>query len=257
MTQTGISPWKDRFKASSIHLGISLLIAALAALLVFGLWYPYPYREASGGRALFLLVVTVDVILGPLVTFTVFNRTKPKAELVRDLSIVGLVQLVALSYGLWSVCAARPVHLVFEFDRFRAVHGVEVPDDLLGKVPAGIRAMPLTGPTILAVRAFRDVNEESTATIQALSGLPLSARPDLWEPYAQARQRVLAAAKPLSALRQRFPGKTAEIDAAVAASGRPADKLMYLPMVARQSFWTVLVDAESAAVCGYLPLDSF
>lgn len=257
MTQTGISPWQDRLKASSIHLSISLLIAALAAVLVFGLWYPYPYREASGGRTLFLLVVTVDVILGPLVTFTVFNRAKPRTELVRDLAIVGLVQLAALSYGLWSVCVARPVHLVFEFDRFRAVHGVEVPDDLLGKVPDGIRAMPLTGPTVLAVRAFHDVNEESTATIQALSGLPLSARPDLWEPYAQARQRVLAAAKPLSTLRQRFPGKTADIDAAVAASGRPADQLRYLPMVARQSFWTVLVDAESAAVCGYLPLDSF
>ncbi len=257
MTQTGINLWKDRLKASSIHLGISLLIAALAAVLVFGLWYPYPYREASGGRTLFLLVVTVDVILGPLVTFAVFNRAKPRTELVRDLAIVGLVQLAALSYGLWSVCVARPVHLVFEFDRFRAVHGVEVPDDLLGKVPDGIRAMPLTGPTVLAVRAFRDVNEESTATIQALSGLPLSARPDLWEPYAQAQQRVLAVAKPLSALRQRFPGKTAEIDAAVAASGRRADQLMYLPMVARQSFWTVLVDAESAAVCGYLPLDSF
>lgn len=257
MTQTGINLWKDRLKASSIHLGISLLIAALAAVLVFGLWYPYPYREASGGRTLFLLVVTVDVILGPLVTFAVFNRAKPRTELVRDLAIVGLVQLAALSYGLWSVCVARPVHLVFEFDRFRAVHGVEVPDDLLSKAPVGIRVMPLTGPTVLAVRAFHDVNEESTATIQALSGLPLSARPDLWEPYAQARQRVLAAAKPLSALRQRFPGRVADIDAAAAATGRPVDRLMYLPMVARQSFWTVLVDAESAAVCGYLPLDSF
>jgi hypothetical protein len=257
MTQTTPSSWKDRVKASSIHLSISLLIAALAALLVFGLWYPYPYREASGGRELFLLVVSVDVILGPLITLTVFNRAKPKTELVRDLTIVGLIQLAALAYGLWSVCVARPVHLVFEFDRFRAVHGVEVPDDLLNQVPAGLRAMPLTGPTVLAVRPFRDVKEESTATVQALSGLPLSARPDLWEPYVQARPRVLAAAKPLEELRARFPQKTPEIDAAVAASGRPAEALRYVPMVARQSFWTVLVDAQSAEVRAFLPLDSF
>lgn len=257
MTQTTPSSWKDRVKASSIHLSISLLIAALAALLVFGLWYPYPYRETSGGRELFLLVVSVDVILGPLITFTVFNRAKPKTELVRDLTIVGLIQLAALGYGLWSVCVARPVHLVFEFDRFRVVHGVEVPDDLLNQVPAGLRAMPLTGPTVLAVRPFRDVNEESTATVQALSGLPLSARPDLWEPYAQARSRVLAAAKPLEELRARFPQKTPDIDAAVAASGRSADALRYVPMVARQSFWTVLVDAQSAEVRAFLPLDSF
>ena len=90
--------WQDRLKASSIHLGISLAIALLAALLVFGLWYPYPYREISGGRELFLILVAVDVILGPLMTLTIFNRSKPWPELRRDLAIVVLIQLAALVY---------------------------------------------------------------------------------------------------------------------------------------------------------------
>ena len=83
---------RDRFQASGIHLGLSLVIALLAAALVFGLWYPYPYREISGGRELFLIVVAVDVIVGPLITFAVFNRTKPWPELRRDLAIVALMQ---------------------------------------------------------------------------------------------------------------------------------------------------------------------
>lgn len=257
MTQTRASHWKDRFKASAIHLGISLAIAALAALLVFGLWYPYPYRDTSGGRELFLIVVTVDVILGPLITFTVFNRSKPKDELVRDLIIVGLVQLAALAYGLWTVSAARPVHLVFEYDRFRVVHAIEVPEELLNQVPADVRGMPLTGPTVLALRPFRDVNEESTATLMALQGLPLSARPDLWQAYPQARQRVLAVARPVSELRQRFAQRAGEIDAVVARTGRSPGQLVYLPMVSRKSFWTVLLDADSAEILGYVPLDSF
>jgi hypothetical protein len=49
----------------------------VAAALVFGVWYPYPYREISGGRELFLIVVTVDVIWGHCITLAVFNRTKP------------------------------------------------------------------------------------------------------------------------------------------------------------------------------------
>ena len=49
----------------------------MAAGLVFALWYPYPYREISGGRELFLIVVAVDVIMGPLLTLAVFNRSKP------------------------------------------------------------------------------------------------------------------------------------------------------------------------------------
>lgn len=52
-TSENTSFWADRFKASGIHLGLSLVMASLAALLVFGIWYPYPYREISGGRELF------------------------------------------------------------------------------------------------------------------------------------------------------------------------------------------------------------
>lgn len=119
--------WKVRLRAAAIHLGISALVAAAAAWLVFAVWYPYPYREISGGRELFTLIVVVDVILGPLMTLIIFNRTKPRTELVRDLAVVALIQLAGLGYGLWSVYAARPVHMVFEFDRFRAVHAVDVP----------------------------------------------------------------------------------------------------------------------------------
>lgn len=257
MTQATAFNWKDRLRASAIHLSLSLIIASLAALLVFGLWYPYPHGDTAGGRELFMIVVSVDVVLGPLITLAVFNRRKPKAELVRDLAVVALIQLAALGYGLWTVMVARPVHIVFEVDRFRVVHAIEVPEELLHQTPPDVRGLPLTGPTVLAVRPFRDRNEETTATLAALQGLSLSARPDLWEPYPQARQRVLTAAKPVSELRRRFERQVAEIDTAVARSGRSADQLVYLPMVARKSFWTVLLDANSAAILGYVPLDSF
>ncbi len=48
------------------------------------------------------------------------------------------------------------VHLVFEIDRFRAVHAIEVPRDELGRAPAGLGTLPLTGPTLLSVRDFKD-----------------------------------------------------------------------------------------------------
>ncbi len=248
---------KERARAAAIHLALSLGVAALAALLVFGLWYPYPYRDSSGGRELFLLLVAVDVILGPLITLTVFNRKKPRSELFRDLTVVGLIQIVALVYGLWTVCLARPVHIVFEYDRFRVVHAVEVPQELLDQAPADLRKMPLTGPTVLALRPFRDENEKGAATLMALQGLPLSARPDLWQPYDQARPRILAAARPVAELRQRFPAQQAMINAAVQDSQRSAEKLVYLPMVERKSFWTVLLDADTAEVRGFIELDSF
>ena len=160
--------WKERLRAAGIHFGISLVVAGLSALLVFALWYPYPYREISGGRELFLIVVAVDVVLGPLLTFTIFNRAKPWRELRRDLAVVGLLQLAGLGYGLWTVAVARPVHLVFEIDRFRVVHAIDVPEELMNNVPRDIEAMPWTGPTLLSIRPFKDEKESFDATMVAL-----------------------------------------------------------------------------------------
>ena len=133
------------------------------------------------------------MIVGPLITLAVFNRTKPWPELRRDLAIVALLQLGALGYGLWTVAQARPVHLVFEYDRFRVVHAVDVPTELLMKTPPDLTALPLLGPPLLSLRPFRDGAEQVEATLAALNGLPLSARPDLWQPYASAKAQVLHA----------------------------------------------------------------
>jgi hypothetical protein len=249
--------WRDRLRASGIHLGISLAIAVLAAALVFGVWYPYPYSEISGGRELFLLVVTVDVILGPLITLAVFNRSKPWAELRRDLAFVGLLQLAALAYGMWTVAVARPVHLVFEIDRFRVVHAIDVPPEMLSKAPPQVDALPWMGPTLLSIRPFKDSNESMEATMAALQGANLGARPDLWQPYETGKADVFKVAKPVVALKTRFPLQAAEIDKVLQKASKVPNTLLYVPMAGRKSFWTVFVDPTTAEVVASMPLDSF
>jgi hypothetical protein len=255
---TGRFQWRSRLRAAAIHLALSAIVAGLTALVVFALWYPYPYREVSGGRELFMLVVAVDIVIGPLITFAVFNRTKPVAELKRDLAVVCLLQLAALCYGLWTVHLARPVHMVFEYDRFRVVHQLDIPAEILDKAPPGIDVAPLGGPTVIALRPFHDARENSEMTMQALGGIPLSVRTELWRPYATERQEVLKEAKLISTLVQRFPQRAGEIEAAVRATGKPMSQVVFLPLLARkEAAWTVLLDAKTADILGYLPLDPY
>lgn len=249
--------WQSRLKAAGIHLAISLVLAALAALLVFLVWYPFPYREISGGRELFLIVVAVDVVMGPLMTLAIFNTAKPRKELRRDLGIIGLLQLAALAYGLWTVAVARPVHLVYEIDRFRVVHAIDVPTELINRAPPELRQLPLTGPTLLSVRDFKDNKESFDATMAALQGVAIGARPDLWQPYEKARAQVLRQAKPLAELKVRFPANKKEIDSALRAGGHAPIAVGYIPMAGRQTFWTVLIDLNTAEVLAFVPIDSF
>jgi len=248
--------WRDRFRAFGIHFLISLCLAAIAALLVFFVWYPFPYREVSGGRELFLILVSVDVILGPLLTFSIFDRRKSRRALAFDFSVIGLAQLAALSYGLWTVFVARPVHMVFEYDRFRVVHAIEVPEDLLAKTPAGIVALPITGPTMLSIRPATG-NEIADVTLAELNGTPASARPDFWQPYESARSAVLQHANPVSALLMKFPNQAALINYGIESAGRPAEKLLYLPLFGRKEFWTVLIDKDTTQVLFAIPLDPY
>ncbi len=248
---------KFKAHAFAVHLGVSVLVVALAAILVFFIWYPFPFRELSGGRELFLLIAGVDVVLGPLITFIVFNPKKSRCEKWLDLSVIGLLQIVALGYGLLTVYTARPVHVVFEYNRFRVVHAADIPLERIGRAPSGIIALPVTGPTWLSLRPLVG-GETVDYTLQALNGVPVSAQPELWRPYDAGRVAILTAAHPVTELQSKFPMQAVLIKGAIEQTGLAASALRYLPIQGRRDVvWTVLLDGVTSQPLGFIPLDSF
>ena len=249
--------WASKFRACTIHLGLSLGVAILAAALVFWLWFPPPFRALSGGRELFLLVAGVDVVIGPLVTLVVFNPRKSRREKWLDFSVIGVLQLAALGYGLHTIYGSRPVHAVFEYNRFRVVHAGDIPPQFLARTPVGIKALPLSGPTWLSLRPLVG-SEVADYTMQAMGGVEVAAHPELWQPYDAGRAAIVAAARPASQLLARFPQQADAIRQGVAQSGRAIDALRFLPIQGRKGVvWTVLLDATTAQPLAFVPLDSF
>lgn len=245
-----------RLRAAGIHLSLSALVAALAGALVFGLWYPTPFREISGGRELFFIVVAVDVVLGPLITFAVFDRRKPWRELRRDLAVVVLLQLAALGYGLHTVFIARPVVVALEGNRLRVITAAELHDADLSKAPREWQRLPLAGVHRLATRQPSG-DEQLQAIDMALQGVDLGMRPEYWLPAGRTAPALLAEARPLDGLLARYPARAAELHEYAAATGRRIEQLKYLPMLARSSDWVALVDASSGEVVGHAPFDGF
>lgn len=245
-----------RVRAAGIHLGLSTLIAALAAALVFGLWYPTPFREISGGRELFFIVVAVDVVLGPLITFAVFDRRKPWRELRRDLAVVALLQLGGLLYGLHTVYEARPVVLALEIDRLRVVRAIDLDGAELAKAPPEWQKLPLWGFLVLTTR-LPNADEKFEAITRGLQGEDLGMRPPFWRPAAETQAALLHGAKPLKLLQQRHAGRVAELQPFIAATARQAEHLKYLPLLARRTDWVAFLDADTGELVGYAPFDGF
>lgn len=247
---------RARLQAAGTHLALSALVAAAVAALVFVLWYPMPFREISGGRELFWIVIAVDVALGPLITLAVYDRRKPAAELRRDVAVVVLLQLAGLAYGLHAVSLARPVVLALEGDRLRVVRAVDLDDEQLAKAPPDLRERRWWGIDVVATR--KPTADEKFDAIQlALQGVDIGMRPEFWLPPASAPTAMAREAKPLTALAARYPARRAELQGQVLRTGVPPERLGYLPVVARQADWVALVDRGDGRIVGYAPFDGF
>lgn len=241
-----------RWKAFCIHLSISALIAVVVVSTMYFVWYPDPLFVAMGGNDLVLILIGVDVVLGPLITLIIFNPAKGRRLLRLDLSIIALAQASALAYGVYVVAEARPVYVVFSIDRFDAVAANELFDEDLAKVKNPVFASrPWGRPRVVGVAMPSDPKEQLEVIQWAVSGSDLQVFPQYYKEYPELAQNALQRAKPIADLRKRHPEEKAQIDAALAKIGRRDEDLRFLPLKARSRDLTVLLDAKTGAVAGY------
>lgn len=246
-----------RLRAALVHLGLSALVAASASVLVFFVWYPSPFAAVVGGTHLFLLLISVDVIIGPALTAVVASAGKPRRELRRDLLVIVALQIAAFGYGLHSMALARPVALVFEISEFRVVTAAEIEGGSLAAAPTDLRELSWRGPRLMAANKPTDPQEMLRTVELGLAGIPLSAMPNYWRQYASQADAVWRAARPVAALVARYPTSADEVARIAVAAGQPASALRFLPLRARGAEWVTLVAQPGAHIVGYLPLDGF
>ena len=244
-------------RAASAHLLCSVAVALLAAALVFGLWYPFPYRELSGGRELFLLVMAADVISGPLLTLVLFNPGKSHGELWCDLGLVALIQLGALGYGLAMVWEARPLFLVQEIDRFKVIAAPDLHDASLAGLPAELQPRWWAGPRTVAIREPKDAKERQLVLFESVQGgRDYAERPEFYLPYqGAAALKSLQRAKPLAVFLQKQPDQQDAARKLALEKSADLAQWLYLPVIARQD-WVAILDKQGQ-IQGFLRGDGF
>lgn len=255
---SGWEGWKKRGTAAGLHLLASVGVAALAGVLVYLVWYPDPYDEVAGGSGLFRLLVAVDVVLGPLLTFVVFDRSKPRRKLWRDMAVVLSLQLAALGYGLWTVFEVRPVYLVHEVDRFTVVTAVDIDPLELSQAQPEFRKLPWFGVRVIGVRASKGAAERLEAIESGLAGKDVSRMPKYWQALDDGnRAMIRARARELAFLRAKAKDGGQALDAAVQQTGLASAQLLALPMVGQQDDWSVLMDRRDLRIVGFVHIDGF
>ena len=238
-----------RFRAASTHLAISAVVGAVLLALFWFVWYPSPLFKAVGGYELFLMLLAIDVILGPLLTLVVFKSGKKSLKF--DLAFIGLVQAAALFFGVWTLLAGRPVYVAALGIRFDVIQASQVAQSDLD---AARKSLPLWGPEWVGFKEAADLKERERILFSGVNGgYDYGQLPQYHAPLESMRSKLLANALPISALRAKNPTQDAEITAWLASYGRDDSSTVFQGLRARSQDMAVILDAKTAAVVGIAP----
>lgn len=188
---------KDKLKATLIHLALSAILAMICYMIITNVWYPAPLFKATDVSKIFIMILAVDLVLGPLLTFIVYKKNKK--TLIMDLSVIALFQLSALGYGLYSVYEARPVWIAYVVDRFELVRVNELIDD-----PEHPMVLPTFGPEYRYVDISTNNPNEQLDIIMTETnyGIKPAQRPKLYRDFEAAKPLIIKNSLQLAALNQ-------------------------------------------------------
>jgi hypothetical protein len=248
--------WREKLIATAVHFLVTLALTACAAALIFLVWFPGPFATMIGGTELFLLVVGCDLALGPLISLVIYNSRKSRRKLIFDYTIVGVVQICSLVYGISVLDGARPVYLAFNADRLEVVTAVEISDrELAAARNPEYARLPITGPRLVGVTV--PVTERSDALFDSMSGNHEHFRPKFYVTYESKLETIRAKARTVEALEKRKPAAKPLIDAAMRDAGLPAERIRWLPVHHAKGFWTVLIDINDGKPVAWANFDPY
>ena len=231
-----------RLKFFLSHLAISAIIAFLAIIIVFCVWYPFPLAKAIGVTYIFLMLLAIDIIVGPVLGFIVYKEGKKSLKM--DLGVIIIIQLAALFYGIYSIFEGRPAWLVYNVDRFELVRNNEIVENNIADAMPQFQHPSWGKPQYVAVEFAKDNETRNDDTFaEALGGISIAQRPERYVELTQAKNQIQQRALQLKELEQ-YNSKT-EVKKTLAKYPK-ADA--WLPLKANAVDMVVLVNKESASI---------
>lgn len=180
-----------KLKAMAVSLAVFLLFAGTLFMLAHGVLYPDFLFALDGGIQGLQLVLAVDLVLGPLLAFIIYNHEKSRREQMMDIGLVAIIQFSAMIWGSYQVWSQRPVAVVYGDGRFVSitVDSIEPQE----KMPEDLRVFSDKEPPFIYRRdPVGDEEVGRMAHTMLNRFIHLEAQVWLFEPFDENRDKVFA-----------------------------------------------------------------
>lgn len=103
------------------HLLGSITTVIIISIICLYLWFPSPFILLDGTWLALLILAGVDITLGPLLTLMLVSSKKSTRAILVDMTLILILQIGALTYGLMQIEQQRVVGLVHFNNAFHIV----------------------------------------------------------------------------------------------------------------------------------------
>jgi len=242
----------NRYKASATHLAISATVIALFFAIVFFVWYPVPYFSIEGTYDVIIILIAVDLVLGPLLTLIIFKSGKPGLKF--DLSIIACIQIAALLYGANTIYAERPYFVAFALNKFVIVQATDTKKMDLSKIDPSVHYQHL-GPSYVYAESPSDNKLRDKILNQVLSGgFDIDRIPSQYRDFKTHIKNSFDRSLNLDILSTQLPGNKAIIDRFLKRYPS-TEHLAFYPLSGKHRDIVMVLDKNSLEVIDYIDLD--
>lgn len=230
------------------HFFISICISLISLFWVFHVWYPSPLAKATDVTHIFLMLLAIDVILGPILGFVVYKEKKRTLKF--DLAVIFLLQLSALGYGLFSISQARPVWIAYNVDRFELIRANDIIADKLEKAYPQYQTVSWFKPKFVGVQISENIEEKNQNMFEeVLGGISIAQRPERYVSIDQVETQMKLRSQSLSELNQYNSSNDLE---KILAKYPNANS--WLPLKANAIDMVVLINKDTAEIIKIIDL---
>lgn len=216
------------------HMLASLCMGMIGLIIIYGWWYPTPLATATGANKLILMLILIDIIIGPLLGFIVYKEAKKRLNF--DLACIIALQLAAFSYGIWHIADGRPAWIVFNTDRFELVRNNEVMQE--EQISPKKFIVAWDGPQYVGILPAKKLDQKNNDLfIEVLSGVKLSQFSSRYVELNKLEKYIKKSAKKVEQLK-----KYNSVDLIQATLYRYPEVKYYLPLTASNRDTSVLLD---------------
>ncbi len=231
------------------------MLTLILGSLYFG-WYRWPGWHLTEVKTVVLVMVCVDVVLGPTLTLIIANQQKSRRELTRDIGIIVVVQLCALTYGSVSLWNGRPLYYAFSEKILQLVQAYDIDTS---EAEAGRRQNPGLAPHWYSLPRWiwaplpENADESRKIVVSAITGGDdIISMPRYFKPWEDGLPSLRNQLKKVDDVPNFAKSEKKKLKERMKAAGLPDDQVNTMPLTGRGHPLLAVFDPVTLKITGII-----